>query len=108
MRAGSRLPFAVAILCVVASAAEARPARCFTSDDGAYPCDFQATDRDGSFAIAAPGKPTYRLNMGEPGYAFGFVDLGGRNVALPGRYRPLGGPRGCWANDDTGTKICAE
>lgn len=111
MRAGSRIPFgavALAGACLLATAAQARPARCFTTDDGAYPCDFRGTDRDGSFAISAPGKPTYLMNMGEPGYAFGFVNLGNRNVALPGRYRPVGGPQGCWINDETSTKICAQ
>ena len=95
-------------LCLLATAAQARPARCFTSDDGAYPCDFRATGSDGSFEIAAPGKPTYQINIDEPGFAFGFVNFGGRNVALPGRYRIIGGVKGCWVNDETKTRICAE
>ena len=50
---------AAAAVVIAATTAEARPARCSTSDDGAYPCDFRATGRDGSFVISAPGKPTY-------------------------------------------------
>jgi hypothetical protein len=48
----------VAAAVTASRAGEARPARCSTSDDGAYPCDFRATGRDGSFVISARGKPT--------------------------------------------------
>ena len=41
---------------LMTSAVQAKPARCFTSDDGTYPCDFRSTDSDGSFEIRAPGK----------------------------------------------------
>src|SRR3954453_892052 len=50
-----------AVLCVLTSAAEARPARCFTTEDGTYACQFVAPDRQGSFRISAPGKPTVLL-----------------------------------------------
>src|SRR4051794_23621128 len=56
-----------AALFVLTSAAEARPARCFTSDDGPYACQFAAADRRGSFRISAPGKPTILLNVDQPG-----------------------------------------
>lgn len=90
------------------AAAEAKPARCFTSDDGKYPCDFRATDKAGSFAVSAPGKPTYMLEMDGPGVAFGFADFGtGRNVALPGQFERDSADPACWNNTDTDTKICA-
>lgn len=74
-----------AALCVLTGAAEAGPARCFTSDDGYYEYQFVATDRQGSFSISARGKPTVLLNVDQPSTAFGFADFGTRNVALPGR-----------------------
>jgi hypothetical protein len=33
------------------SLAEAKSARCFTTDDGYFPCEFTATDKAGSFEI---------------------------------------------------------
>lgn len=108
MRRSLRLVSAAAALaCGLASTAEAKPARCFTTDDGGYNCQFQATGGDGSFTISAPGKPTYSLEMIEPGVAAGFVNLGSRNVALPGRYLRSRSEPGCWVGDSTGAKICA-
>jgi hypothetical protein len=96
-----------AALCVLTSGAEARPARCFTTDDGTYACQLVATDRQGSFRISAQGKPTIMLNVDQPGNAFGFANFGTRNVALPGRYLRSKADPACWVNDATGTKICA-
>ena len=96
-----------AALCSLVSAAQAKPARCFTTDDGSFPCEFRATARDGSFEISAPGRPTYILNVTEPGIAYGFVNVGGRNVALPGRYLRSRSEPACWDNDSTTTRICA-
>ncbi len=97
-----------AALCVALSTAgEARPARCFTTDEGSFHCDFRTTGRDGSFQISAPGKPTYILTIDEQDVAFGFVRLGGRNTALPGRYLRSKTERGCWVNDTTSARICA-
>ena len=99
---------AVSALCLaMAGAADARPARCFTTDEGSFQCDFRTTDRDGSFEISAPGKPTYSLTISEKDVAFGFVKLGARNTALPGRYLRSRTERGCWVNDTTAAKICA-
>ena len=89
-----------------ASMAEARPARCTTSDDGTYPCDFRQTDKDGSFEIAAPGKPRYELVMEEPGRASAFMDLGTRNVSLPGTYVRNKADPACWVGDATNARIC--
>ena len=96
-----------AALCCLTYAADANSARCTTSDEGSFSCQFRATAPDGSFEISAPGKPTYVLTMEEPGIAYGFVNLGGRNVPLPGRYLRSRSEPGCWVNDSTATKICA-
>jgi hypothetical protein len=98
--------FLAAFGCAI-SAAEARPASCFTTDEGRYACNFRATGRDGSFEISAPGKPTYILTVDAPGVAFGFVNLGPRNIALPGRFLRSRSEPECWVNDSTGSKICA-
>lgn len=87
--------------------ASAKPARCFTTDDGYFPCDFKGLDRQGSFEITARGYPVYTLWVERPGFAAGFVTLGGRSVALPGMYVRQGDDRACWSNPETGTRICA-
>ena len=110
MRGGTycRFAFAVALaLCGGAVNAWAKPALCYTSDDGEYACQFHSTGGDGSFEITAPGKPTYSLVMSEPGVAFGFVNFGDRNVALPGSYIRSDEDGACWVNDATNAKICA-
>ncbi|MCU1376769.1 MAG: hypothetical protein JWO68_4055 [Actinomycetia bacterium] len=87
--------------------AEAKPARCFTTDEGRFPCQFRATDSDGSFKITARGKPTYILNIVGRDVAEGFVTVGKHNVSLPGHYRRSDTDRACWVNDSTSAKICA-
>ena len=87
--------------------AQAKSARCFTTDDGEFSCNFRVTDRDGSFEISAAGKPTYTLNMTEPGVAFGFTQMGPRSIPLPGRYLRDTNDRACWINDATQAKLCA-
>ena len=98
---------AAVALCAAIAVAQGRPARCFTTDEGSFACDFRSTGPDGSFEISAPGKPTYSLVIDTPGFAFGYVKLGGRNTALPGRYRRSPNDAGCWVNDTTSAKICA-
>ncbi len=95
------------ILCCLADTAQAKPARCFTTDDGKYRCEFLTTDRNGSFVISAPGKPTYRLNTVGPGLADGFVAIGSKSISLPGRFVRDANELACWVNDVTQTKICA-
>jgi hypothetical protein len=92
---------------VLAPAAFAKDARCFTTDDDYFDCDFVATDRKGSFEISSPGTPTYSLVVDAPGVAFGFVNMGNRNVALPGTFLRSDDDAACWDNDETGTQICA-
>ncbi len=98
---------AMVALCATVVASEARPARCFTTDEGSYRCDFRSTGSDGSFEISARGRPTYSLVIDSPDAAFGYVKLGGRNTALPGRYKRDPADRACWINDATSAKICA-
>ena len=106
-RACRILPFTIAaIILAHATAAYARPARCTTTDDGTYPCEFKATDKDGSFQITAPGKPLYILNIDGRGKAFGFVNLGNRNIRLPGEYVRSKADPACWVNDSTPTTMC--
>ncbi len=69
--------------------------------------DFVATDRQGSFEISARGKPTYSLIVDQPGFASAFVNLGGRNVSLPGMYVRSSDDGACWNNPETSTRICA-
>lgn len=103
------LPLALSVLVLLGAAApgEAKPARCFSTDDGEYRCNFVATDRDGSFEISAPGKPTFSLIMDAPGVASGFADFGDGNVSLPGSYRRSDSDPACWVNDATSTELCA-
>lgn len=101
------LLIALAVLPAGAFCAHAKPARCFTTDDGYYPCDFRVLDRDGSFEISAPGVPTYSLWIDRPGFAAGFVNLGGRNIGLPGMYVRRSDDPACWSNPETDTRICA-
>ena len=95
------------IVAAALPAAAAKQARCFTTDDGYYPCTFVATDRSGSFEISADGYPTYILVMGEPGFAFGFLNLGSRNIPMAGQYVRQRDDGACWSNPETNTKICA-
>jgi hypothetical protein len=100
---------ALAALALLSTSAEAKSARCFTTDDGEYDCTFVATDADGGFEISAPGKPTFFLLMTEPGVASAYGDYSGdgHNVMLPGRYLRSESDPACWANEDTETQICA-
>ncbi|MEQ9181716.1 MAG: hypothetical protein RIF44_23805 [Nitratireductor sp.] len=107
-RTGSALRvLAVAAFGLGSAAAFAKPARCFTTDDGYYECDFRGTDKAGSFVIAANGYPTYSLVIDRPGFAFGFVNFGDRNISLPGEYVRSRDDAACWNNPQTSTKICA-
>ena len=103
--AGALLALSLIVGCT--SETGERDALCSTTEPGAYPCQFLATDRNGSFEITAPGKPTYILNVDEPGVAYGFSNLGERNVSLPGQYLRSESDPACWLNTSTDTEICA-
>jgi hypothetical protein len=104
-----RIAASVIVGVMIASSlpAYATRARCFTSDDGSYTCEFRRIGRNGSFEISARGKPTYTLEVIEPGVAFGHVTLGKHGLALPGRYLRDRMDPACWVNDSTAAKICS-
>lgn len=105
------LPFGIlavgAAFAALTAVADAKPARCFTTDDGYFACDFRATDKAGSFRISAPRHPGYVLEVDQPGFAFGFVIIGGRSIPLPSQYVRSRDDGACWVNPETSTKICA-
>ncbi len=94
------------VLAAASAVAEAKPARCFTTDSGYYACDFRSVEGGGSFEISAPGKSTIRLIVDRPGFAYGFEDFGNRFVPLPGQYVRQRDDPACWSNPETSTKIC--
>jgi hypothetical protein len=100
------LAAAAAMLGGLASA-EAKSARCYTTDDGYYDCNFKSTDRNGSFMIWARRHPTFTIEMDSPGVAYGYADYGGGNVSLPGTFYRNQSDGACWDNSATGTQICA-
>ena len=87
--------------------ADAKPARCYTTDEGEYDCEFVITDRDGSFRISAPGKPTFSLVMDGPGRGYGIDDFGNGGVNLPGVFIRNKRDPACWVNDATSARVCA-
>ena len=89
-----------------ATVAQAKPADCYTSDDGNYPCNFSGTDGSGSFRATQPGYPAITLEVESPGVAWVFKYIGGRNVALPGPYYRASDDGACWDNPDTGDRLC--
>lgn len=97
----------IGILAFWALPASAKPAQCFTTDDGYYSCDFRGLDSSGSFRIRASGYPTYTLEIYDTNRAYGFADFGGGNTSLPGEYLRSRQDRACWDNTATGTQICA-
>lgn len=95
------------VLALFATPALAKPAKCFTTDDGTYPCTFKTLDKAGSFTVAAPGKPTFTLEVDAPGLAHVFADFGtGRSVALPGQFARSLKDGACWESGETQVKLC--
>lgn len=106
-RGGLTALVAAGVLAAAMSAASAKPARCFTTDDGYFDCDFTTTDRRGSFEISGADVPTYTIEVDRPGFAYGYANFGDRNVALPGMFVRQRDDGACWANPETDVKICA-
>ncbi len=94
------------LVLVAAGASEARPARCTTTDDGSYPCDFRPTDGKGSFEVTAPDKPTYTLVIEAPGRGAAFVNLGNRNISLAGPYARSRADPACWVSEAADARLC--
>ncbi len=92
---------------IASSAAFAKPAKCFTTDDGHYACTFKLIDNDGSFEITAPGKLALRISITAPGTAAAFISSGERFTAMPGEYKRSKTDGACWENAEMESKICA-
>ena len=91
----------------VPTIADAKLARCFTTEDGYYDCAIKAIDQNGSFEISAPRKPRYELIMDEPGLASVFVARAtSRNIALQGKFKRNKQDLACWYNAETRLRIC--
>ncbi len=97
----------IAIVWFWSVGAQAKPAACFTTDDGHYPCTFRGLDKAGSFTTSSPGRPTITIEVERPGVAWAFANFGARNVALPGPYYRARDDGACWENPDTSDRICA-
>lgn len=87
--------------------AEAKSARCYTTDDGYFPCRFTATDSDGSFEISSPDHPGFSMVLDQPGFGFGYLVDGGRSIPLAGEYVRSRDDGACWNNPETNDKVCA-
>tara|TARA_R110002020_G_scaffold14062_16_gene50001 strand:+ start:710 stop:1045 length:336 start_codon:yes stop_codon:yes gene_type:complete len=109
MESAMRLLFGCVVAGLLTAPAMAKDARCFTTDDGEYPCQFETLDDAGSFEISASGKPTFQLWIDSPGMAMvgAVFEPGGRSVALPGNYLRSADDGACWVSDATDTEICA-
>lgn len=104
-----RLALASALaLAALTVSLEAKQARCYTTDDGFYACEFRQYGGDGSFVISAPTKPTFTVDLVGRGDADAFADYGtGRNVPLPGPFLRSQSDRACWVSQATEFTICA-
>jgi hypothetical protein len=92
---------------LVSSPAFAKRARCFTTDDGYFSCQFRATDKAGSFEIKGRSTPLYSLVVDEPGFAFGYINFGNRGIPISGMFVRQRDDRGCWNNPEMNVKLCA-
>ena len=92
---------------LVPSLAFAKRARCFTTDDGYFSCQFKETDKAGSFEIKGRSTPTYSLVVDEPGFAFGYINFGNRGIPISGMFVRQRDDRGCWNNPEMNVKLCA-
>jgi hypothetical protein len=99
---------AIALAILATTPALAKSARCFTTDDGYYTCDFKPLG-GGDFEVSAPGYPTFSLEIDSPGFAYGYAqyETGERRVPLPGMYVRSRDDGACWNNPETETRLCA-
>ena len=98
---------AAAAVSLLASSAEAKRARCYTSDDGYYPCRFKSTDASGSFEISGRGVPSYSIVVESRGFAFGYVNFGNRGIPISGMFVRQSDDPACWSNPEVNVKVCA-
>lgn len=97
----------LAMTLLPASSAFAKPAQCFTTDEGRYSCNFKAIDRQGSFEITAKGYPKATLTVDSPGVAFVVLTIDGKSIPLPGEYYRSQSDGACWENPELNVQICA-
>ena len=89
------------------SVATAKPARCFSTDDGYFACNFIATDKRGSFEVSARGKPTYSLIVEEPGFGSAYLNFGDGGIPINGMFVRQREDPACWNNPERNVKLCA-
>jgi len=96
------------VLGTAVAPALAKDARCYTTDDGYFDCNFKPLG-EGSFEISAEGYPTFQVMMDSPGIAFasGQYEPGGRFIGLPGTFTRNEDDGACWDNEETEVQICA-
>lgn len=96
------------VAALFATPAAAKDARCYTTDDGYYDCNFEPLGQ-GSFEVTAEGYPALQIVIDSPGVAFGYgqYEPGGNYVALPGTFTRNEQDGACWDNSDTDVQICA-
>ena len=92
---------------LAASPALAKSARCYTTDEGYFPCRFTATDSDGSFELSSPDHPGFSMVMDQPGFGFGYLVDGEKSIPLSGEYVRSRDDGACWNNPETNDKVCA-
>lgn len=97
---------AAALAIGIPSTAFAKPARCFTTDDGYFKCDFRKTDTAGSFEIKARGKPGFSMIIEASGLASGYLRINGRGIPINGAFVRQRDDRACWNNPGQNVKIC--
>lgn len=93
------------LLAAGTSHVQARPATCYNSDDGTYPCDFAPYGGNSSFTARGAGQE-YTIDIYEPGYASGSVLIDGRVILLPGTFLRSRQDRACWVSDETDFALC--
>ncbi len=101
------LATAALLFVLVSNPALAKQARCFATDDGYFPCSFEATDKLGSFEVQGHATPTYILVVDQPGFAFGFLNFGDRNISVGGMFVRQEDDPACWNNPEMNVKLCA-
>jgi hypothetical protein len=87
--------------------ASAKRARCFTTDDGYFSCQFKATDKAGSFEIKGSATPTYSIIVERPGFANGYINFGNRGIPVSGMFVRQSDDPACWNNPEMNVKLCA-
>ncbi|MGL4489411.1 MAG: hypothetical protein ACRCU5_08210 [Rhizobiaceae bacterium] len=100
---------AAVCLSLAPSLAFAKSARCFTTDDGYFPCNFTATDGNGSFDIQSlkDSGMGYSIIVEEPGFASGYVRINGRGIPVNGMFVRQRDDGACWNNPEMNVKVCA-